>query len=64
MTMTSEQQISILKKDLVFVNYSHCFVKNKLYLFWPQKWSIRDEIRHKLLGIKYKPDNVNLMVKV
>lgn len=41
-SLSEEQSVSPPRKDLVFVNYSHCFVKNKLYLYWPQKWSIRD----------------------
>lgn len=39
-------------------------MKNRLYLYWPQKWSVREEIRYKLLGLRYKAENVNVMVRV
>lgn len=41
----------MLKKDTILLNYSYCLVKDKLYLYWPQKFSIKDEIRHKLLNL-------------
>jgi hypothetical protein len=29
------------KSELIYVNFSHCFAKDKLYLFWPQEWDIQ-----------------------
>lgn len=50
--------------DFVRINYSHCMVRDKLYLFWPQEWDIREEIRRKMLGMDYHPPHKNLMLRL
>lgn len=27
--------------EIIRINFSHCFLKDNLYLFWPQEWSLR-----------------------
>lgn len=46
------------------INYSYCFVKDKLYLFWPQEWDPKEYIRRKLVGLDYNPPHVNEMVQI
>ena len=30
-----------LGNETIRLNYSHCFLREKLYLFWPQEWDTR-----------------------
>lgn len=46
------------------VNYSHCFAKDKLYLFWSQRWDIEQEITRRLLGLDYRPPHLNDMLRL
>lgn len=59
-----EQGLLAQKQDIIYVNYSYCFFKRVLYLFWPQMWNVREEIRCKLLDVPYKPKNVHRMLRV
>jgi hypothetical protein len=52
------------RSELIYVNYSHCFAKDKLYLFWPQEWDIEEELKRKLLGLEYHPPHINYMLRL
>jgi hypothetical protein len=62
--LEAEFEDFVLGSEKINVNYSHCFAKDKLYLFWSQRWDIEEEIRRKLLGLPYHPPHVNDMLRL
>ena len=46
------------------VNYNYCFMRDKLYLYWPEEYNVKMEIRRKLLGLRYQPNIANFMMKL
>ena len=62
---TSLEDLELVdRQQTLKVNFSHCFLKDKLYLFWPQEWDIRQEVRRKLLGLDYHPPHISFMIRV
>ncbi len=45
-----ELDINTEKSEVIYLNFSSCFVRDKLYLFWPQEWDLQEQIRRQLLG--------------
>lgn len=56
--------LTLEQSEFIYVNYSYCFAKDKLYLFWPQKWDVEEELRHRLLGLDYCPPHDNSMLRL
>ena len=47
-----------------YINYSHVFYHNTLYLFWPYEWDLKLEVQCLIAGIEYNPRVVNKMLRI